>query len=79
MGHYDCKRCGEYGCFGECEEAEKRFAEALDCAGMSEKDYQLISRTRDVIADNYHKVNYEVGAALKQQLDELISRIKEVH
>ncbi|WZW73149.1 hypothetical protein [Vibrio phage TCU-VP03-AIR1] len=20
MGHYDCKECGTFGCFGECQE-----------------------------------------------------------
>lgn len=78
MSHYDCKRCGTYGCFGECEEQEKKFTEALERAGMSEKDYRLLERTRDVIAGNYHKATYEVGVALKTQLDKLNARLKEV-
>ncbi|AAY46281.1 hypothetical protein VP3_0024 [Vibrio phage VP3] len=35
MGHYDCKHCGEYGCFGSCPEgqAEKARLEKIRKVG----------------------------------------------
>lgn len=29
MGHYDCKHCGEYGCFGSCPEGQAEKARLL--------------------------------------------------
>jgi hypothetical protein len=78
MSHYDCKRCGTYGCFGECEQKEKDFAAALKRADMSSKDYYILRRTREVILHNYRESSYSVGVNLKEQLDILNARLKEV-
>jgi hypothetical protein len=78
MSHYDCKRCGAYGCFGECEQEEKDFAEALKRADMSSKDYYLMKYTRDVIRANYPATQYTTGLALKSELDKLNARLAEV-
>jgi hypothetical protein len=78
MSHYDCKRCGAYGCFGECVQKEKNFEEALKRADMSKKDYYLLRGTRDTIFHSYQLAPYSSGLALKAELDKLNSRLKEV-
>lgn len=78
MSHYECKRCGTYGCFGECEAQEREFTAALERAGMSNTDYHLLVRTRDMLQANYQASSYSIGVVMKEHMDRLTERIREV-
>lgn len=56
MGHYDCKYCGDYGCFGECPEGqaakERHLAKRrIEIAAKVEKAMTVFEGYRDSDGD----------------------------
>ncbi|CAL9969846.1 hypothetical protein VPHK567_0134 [Vibrio phage K567] len=35
MAHYDCRHCGEFGCFGECKTEENQAAKRAEEARLA--------------------------------------------